>query len=184
MKKAFILAFILLCASTMSRGKDKEGKVLQVVPSVDFSRYSGKWYEIARLPNRFQKGCAGEVIATYSLLEGGRLKVVNQCRKSDGQINRAEGKGRLANQNGPNSKLKVRFAPSWLSWLPFVWGDYWIIELAEDYSYAVVGTPDRNYLWILSRTPQMEEAIYKRVIEKAAAAGFDVTQVIRTRQSS
>lgn len=184
MKKFFALTFILLVTATLYRSGDKDRKPLQVVSSVDLSRYTGRWYEIARLPNRFQKDCAGEVMATYSLLGADQLKVVNQCQKQNGQISQVEGKARLANKNGPNSKLEVRFAPSWLSWLPVVWGDYWIIELAQDYSYSVVGTPDRKYLWILSRTPQMEEETYKRLMEKAAAAGFNVAQVMKTRHSS
>jgi len=95
----------------------------------------------------------------------------------------AEGKARLASANGPNSKLKVRFAPAWLSWLPAVWGDYWIIELAPDYSYSVVGTPDRKYLWILSRTPQMDAATYDRLVRQSAAKGFDVARLVKTNQS-
>lgn len=165
-----------------SKADDVKTKSVQVVPSVDLPRYTGKWYEIARLPNKFQKDCVGEVTATYSLLREGRLKVVNECRKERG-VARVEGEARLRDKNGPNSKLKVRFAPSWLSWLPFVWGDYWIIELAPDYSYSVVGTPDRKYLWILSRTAEMEAGTYKRVIEKAAAQGFDVSKLMKTRQS-
>lgn len=156
---------------------------LGVAPSVDLSRYAGKWYEIGRLPNRFQNSCAGEVIAAYSLLEGDQLKVVNQCRQNNGQTTTAEGEARLADKSGRNSKLKVRFAPAWLSWLPAVWGDYWIIDLAPDYSFSVVGTPDRKYLWILSRTPQMDDAIYQRIVKQTAAKGFDVPRLVRTRQS-
>jgi apolipoprotein D and lipocalin family protein len=182
-KNLFALTLILLLTSNLSRADDQDRILLQVVPVVDLSRYTGKWYEIARLPNKFQKDCAGEVIATYSLLEGGKLKVVNQCRKQNGRIEKAEGKARLANKNGSNSKLEVRFAPPWLSWLPFVWGDYWIIELAEDYSYSVVGTPDRKYLWILSRAPQMDEGTYKSLIEKAEGQGFNVAKLMKTSQS-
>ncbi|MEP7274696.1 MAG: lipocalin family protein, partial [Acidobacteriota bacterium] len=162
---------------------DDANKTLQVVPTVDLVRYAGRWYELARLPNSFQKSCSGEVVATYSLLEQGELKVVNECRKANGQVEQAEGKARLADPSGANSKLKVRFAPAFLSWLPAVWGDYWIIELAPDYSYSVVGTPDRKYLWILSRTPQMDAAIYQRLLENAAKAGFDVSMVVRTKQA-
>ena len=183
MMKLFAIALIVLSVSVLSSTKVKDRKSLQVVPSVDLSRYTGKWYEIARLPNRFQENCAGEVMATYSLLEGSQLKVINRCRKPNGEIKEAQGKARLADKNGPTSKLEVRFAPSWLSWLPAVWGDYWIIDLASDYSYSVVGTPDRDYLWILSRTPQMEEATYKGLIDKAAAAGFSVERMVKTRQA-
>jgi apolipoprotein D and lipocalin family protein len=139
---------------------------------------------VARLPNRFQEKCVGEVTATYSLLEGDKIRVVNACGQKDGKLMMAEGKARLASANGPNSKLKVRFAPAWLSWLPAVWGDYWIIELAPDYSYSVVGTPDRKYLWILSRTPQMDAATYDQLLGQLAAKGFDVARLVKTRQSN
>jgi apolipoprotein D and lipocalin family protein len=158
-------------------------QTLEVVPTVDLSRYAGKWYEIARLPNRFQKRCAGEVTAEYSL-SGDQLAVVNQCRLNDGQTDQAKGTARLANKNGPTSKLEVRFAPAWLSWLPAVWGDYWVIDLAPDYSYSVVGTPDRKYLWVLSRTPKMDEELYQSIIKQAAGKGFDVSRLIKTRQAS
>ncbi len=158
-------------------------KTLEVVTSVDLSRYTGKWYEIARLPFKYQKDCTGDVTATYSLLGAGEIKVVNACRKKNGQIEEAEGKARLADKKGPNSKLKVRFAPAWLSWLPFVWGDYWIIDVAPDYSYSVVGTPDRKYFGILSRNPHMDEATYKKLIGKAAKAGFEVARMLHTKQT-
>ena len=176
-------ALIPILAMTAVLASAASSKTLEVAPSVDLSRYAGKWYEIARLPNRFQNSCAGEVIADYSLLEGDQLKVVNQCRQNNGQTTSAEGEARLAGKSGPNSKLKVRFAPVWLSWLPVVWGDYWIIDLAPDYSFSVVGTPDRKYLWILSRTPQMDDAIYQRIVKQTAAKGFDVPRLVRTRQS-
>ncbi len=182
MKKLFALGLIILPVLALSRTTNSDTKSVQAVSSVDLTRYAGKWYEIARLPNRFQKDCTGEVSATYSPLEAGRLKVVNECRKNGGIV-RAEGVARLAVKDGSNSKLKVRFAPSWLSWVPFVWGDYWVIELAPDYSYSVVGTPDRKYLWILSRSPQMDEGTYKRLIERAEAQGFDSARLLKTRQS-
>lgn len=152
---------------------------LRVVPAVEFSRYAGLWYEIARLPNRFEEKCASDVTATYSLKGKDRLKVVNQCRKKNGELTKAEGVARLASDKGPNSRLKVRFAPAFLSFLPFVWGDYQIMELAPDYGYALVGEPERKYLWILSRAPKMDEATYLRLKDAAAAQGFDVSRLIR-----
>ncbi len=94
----------------------------------------------------------------------------------------AVGDAKLADRTGPNSRLKVRFAPAFLSFLPFVWGDYQIMELAPDYSYAVVGDPSRKYLWFLSRNPQMDEATYLRLTEAARSQGFDVSKLIRTKQ--
>ena len=182
LRRLFALVFVFTGASAMAVADRPQS--LEVVPSVDLSRYAGKWYEIARLPNRFQNKCAGEVTATYSQLEGGQLKVVNECRQQNGQITRAEGRARLADKSGTNSKLEVRFAPAWLGWLPAVWGDYWIIDLAPDYSYAVVGSPDRKYLWVLSRTPQLAEATYEQITRRVAAQGFEASRLVKTAQAN
>ena len=109
--------------------------VVTTVPNLDLIRYAGKWYEIARYPNRFQKSCAGDVTAEYVLQADGRIQVINECRRADGSLNRAEGVARKANPSGPTSQLKVRFAPAFLSFISAVWGDYWIIGLADDYSW-------------------------------------------------
>lgn len=153
---------------------------LEVVPTVDLKRYTGVWYEVARLPNRFQRHCAGDVTATYDLRSDGRLSVINACRRADGSIDKAEGVARISSPDGPSSKLEVRFAPAWLGWLPMVWGDYWVIELSPDYSYSVVGTPNRKYLWILARDPRMDEPTLASIMRRAAERGFDATSVIRT----
>jgi len=182
-RRLAVLPLILLLVPAISRAEEGKPPPLQTVPSVDLARYAGKWYEIARLPAWFQKKCAGEVVATYTLLEKSEMKVVNECRDGKGEIRKSEGKARPAASDGPASKLKVRFAPSWMSWLPMVWGDYWIIELDEDYRYSVVGTPDRKYLWILSRTPQMDEATYAGIVERAAGAGFEVARLVMTEQA-
>ena len=173
----FVLSFCLLPAVS-----NAQPKKLDVVPSVDLSRYAGKWYEIARLPNRFQDHCTGEVSATYTIQKDGRIRVLNACRIKDGTMDSAEGIARLATEGGPNSKLKVRFAPGFLSFLPFVWGDYWILQLAPDYSHTVVGDPGRKYLWILAREPKIEESVYKQLVAKAGADGFDVSRLLRTKQ--
>jgi apolipoprotein D and lipocalin family protein len=144
----------------------------------------GTWYEIARLPNWFQKQCAGEVTATYTLLDDGAIKVVNRCRKETGQTAEAEGRAKRASGDGPNTKLRVRFAPRILSFLPFVWGNYWIIVLSPDYSYAVVGDPARKYLWVLSRTSTMDDTTLQSVLDQVKQKGYDLTGLIRTMQSS
>lgn len=180
-KKVFAAGLMLLFAAFLVRAERKGKEPLRVVPSVDLPRYAGLWYEVARLPNRFEEKCASDVTAEYTLKSADRIKVVNRCRKRDGQMSEAVGDAKLADSKGPNSRLKVRFAPSFLSFLPFVWGDYQIIELAPDYSYAVVGAPDRKYLWVLARNPRMDEATYLRLLEAARAEGFDVSQMIRTQ---
>lgn len=172
----------MLFAALVVKAERKERDELRVVPSVDLPRYAGLWYEVARLPNRFEEKCAGDVTAEYTLKGTDRFKVVNRCRKHDGKMTEAVGEAKLADGEGPNSRLKVRFAPAFLSFLPFVWGDYQIIELAPDYSYAVVGDPGRKYLWLLSRNPSMDEATYLRLTEAARSQGFDVSRLIRTKQ--
>ena len=180
-RKMAAAALMLLFAALLAKAGQEKKEPLRVVPSVDLRRYAGLWYEVARLPNRFEEKCAGDVTAEYTPRGEDRLKVVNRCRKRDGEMTEAAGEARLADKEGPNSSLKVRFAPGLLSFLPMVWGDYQIIELAPDYSYAAVGAPDRKYLWILSRTPQLDEAAYQRLTEAARAQGFDVGRLIRTR---
>jgi len=180
-KRLAAVGLLLLFAALIVKAERKEREPLRVVPSVDLPRYAGLWYEVARLPNRFEEKCAGDVTAEYTLKEKDRLKVVNRCRRRDGRMTEAVGDAKLAEREGPNSRLKVRFAPAFLSFLPFVWGDYQLIELAPDYTYAVVGAPDRKYLWILSRTPQLDEATYLRLLEAARSQGFDVSRMIRTQ---
>jgi apolipoprotein D and lipocalin family protein len=149
------------------------------LPDLDLNRYGGRWYEIARLPNRFQKNCARETKADYELLPDGRIKVVNTCLAADGRAIRAEGRARLADRQGPASRLKVRFAPPVLAFLPMVWGDYWVLDLMDDYSAALVGTPDRRYLWVLARLPSLDEDTYQRLVRTAAAQGFAVERLVR-----
>ena len=148
---------------------------LDVVPSVDLNRYAGKWYEIARLPNRFQRDCAGNTTATYTLRPNGKITVLNECRKSDGRQKSAKGTARVADAKGPNTKLKVTF------FWPFS-GKYWIIDLDPEYRWAVVGEPSRDYLWILSREPQLDAALYQQIVERARQRGFDTDKLLKTRQ--
>jgi apolipoprotein D and lipocalin family protein len=118
------------------------------VPNVDLKRYEGAWHEVARLPNRFQKDCVSDVTANYKLRSDGNIDVLNRCRTRDGRFIQATGLARRASKDQPNSVLRVRFAPAFLSFLPQVWGDYQVRALATDYSYAAVGSGDFKYLWI------------------------------------
>jgi len=156
---------------------------LRVVESVDLTRYAGRWYEAARLPNRFQDQCLGDVVVHYALRTDGRIDVVNRCRTSASTVDEARGIGRKAGDQQSSARLEVRFAPAILSFLSSVWGDYWIIGLGPEYTWAVVGTPSREYLWILSRTPEMSATSYERAIEIARGNGFDVTRVVKTTNS-
>ena len=183
MSRRVILGACALLALVAVARADKRREPLRVVPSVDPVRYAGRWYEIARLPNPFQNKCAGDVTADYAVRAGGGFDVLNRCRRADGTVTSAKGRARAADRRGPNSKLEVRFAPGYLSFLPFVWGDYQVIDLAPDYSYALVGEPGREYLWVLSRTPRMDEETYGRAVARAAAEGFDVSKLMKTEQS-
>jgi apolipoprotein D and lipocalin family protein len=155
---------------------------LQVVAPVDLKRYAGVWYEQARLPNRFQEKCAGQVSARYSLRADGRIDVLNRCVRSPGDVEEALGEARAIPVPGLTDagRLEVRFAPAWMSWLPFVWGDYWILALDPGYEVALVGTPNREYLWVLSREQRVSPARLEAMLEHARSAGFPVDRVIRT----
>lgn len=142
------------------------------VDALDIDRYAGQWHEIAHLPVSFQKKCVGDITATYSLRSDGRISVINGCRVEDGTRTQAEGVARPV--KGHPGQLEVRFAPDWLSWVPLIWADYWVIALDPDYQWAVVGEPDRKYLWILSRSPSMERGQLDALKARAEAMGYDL----------
>ncbi|MGO4393167.1 lipocalin family protein [Variovorax sp. M-6] len=152
---------------------------LQVVAPVDLKRYAGLWHEQARLPNRFQARCTGPVTAEYTPLADGTIEVRNRCILADGRFDEAVGSARVvpvAGQPGAG-RFEVRFAPEWLGWLPLVWGDYWILKLDRDYQVALVGTPNRQYLWVLSREPRLDDATLQAELDYARTLGFDVDKV-------
>jgi apolipoprotein D and lipocalin family protein len=169
---------LLLGGVTMASG-NVQPHAVQTVDAVDLERYAGDWFEIARFPNRFQKQCAGDVRASYARRPDGRIDVTNRCRAQDGRQTEAKGVAKVIDAR-TSAKLKVRFAPAVLSVLPFVWGDYWILGLANDYSWAVVGSPDRAYLWVLARAPALDGESYGAALSTARANGFDVTRLERT----
>ena len=148
----------------------EEYNKLEVVPHVELEKYLGKWFEIAHLPARFQEGCT-DTTATYTLSKDGNISVLNECRRN-GKVKLANGKAKVVDKNS-GAKLKVTF------FWPF-YGDYWIIDLGKDYNYAVVGTPNRKYLWILSRTPQIADKLFSQLLESAKSKGFDVSKLIKT----
>ncbi|MFW5815738.1 MAG: lipocalin family protein [Wenzhouxiangella sp.] len=156
---------------------------LELVDSLDLERYQGRWYEIALLPNRFQRRCVSDTSARYRLREDGRVEVTNRCRQEDGSWRVAQGVARKADPDGPNAALEVRFAPRWLAWLPFVWGDYRVIALGEDYEYAMVGSRNRKYLWILARQPGLDPDVLARLRSHAQAQGFDVDNLVMSAHS-
>jgi apolipoprotein D and lipocalin family protein len=181
--KWFTALFILTLSVATVTSQNPAPAPVKTVSSVDLSRYSGKWYEIARYPNKFQDQCIGDVTATYTIKDPGKLEVLNQCRKKDGKLDAAKGAGKVVDKSS-NSKLKVRFAPAFLSVLGFVWGDYWVIDLGPNYEYSVVGDPGRDYLWILSREPKISDSVYNDIIQRVEAQGFDPSRLVKTPQNS
>ncbi|MDR3705182.1 MAG: lipocalin family protein [Paludibacteraceae bacterium] len=145
---------------------------LQTVAQVDINRYAGKWYEIGAYPQWFEKGCSN-VTATYTVKEK-YVEVLNACIKND-KPKSIKGKAFVVKNSG-NAKLKVQF------FFPFK-GNYWIIDLADDYSWAVVSDPKRKTLWILSRTPQMDESVYTSITGSLTKNGFDLSKLKKTDQS-
>lgn len=177
-----ICSMLAVSVSAINTDDSKPGKdKVKTVSSVDLKRYTGKWYEIAKLPNKFQKQCAGNVTADYSLQPDGDIEVINRCLKRDGQYDDAKGKAKVVDKQS-NAKLEVRFAPAVLSFIPQVWGDYWIIDLDQNYQYAVVGDPKQKYLWILSRTAQMDDATYQRILRNIEKMGYDPNKLVKTPQ--
>lgn len=149
---------------------------LETVPFVDLQRYAGKWYEIARLEQRFQKGCINST-ATYSFRDDGDIRVVNECEVK-GKDKRKKATGRAwVTDSETNSKLRVQFILTGLK-LSFLSGKYWVLDLGPDYSHAMIGDPSRKYFWLLSRTPEMDGTLLADLTAKAAAMGFDTSAFI------
>ncbi len=172
-----LMCAVGVAAASAAAGQDRP---VQTVDKVELGRYVGEWFEMARFPNRFQRQCLGDVRAVYAVRQDGRLDVVNRCRTEDG-VTEARGVARVVDSR-TFAKLKVRFAPAILSFLPAVWGDYWVVGLAPDYAWATVGSPDRKYLWILGRTSSIGPDAYTAALAAATSNGFDVARLTRTVQ--
>lgn len=142
------------------------------VEAFDLGRHAGQWHEIAHLPTRFQKKCAADITAHYSLRADGRISVRNRCRMDSGKLIEAEGIARQV--EGHPGRLQVRFAPDWLSWLPWVWADYWVIALDPEYQWVVIAEPGHEQLWVLSRTPTMDAALFESLKQRATGMGYDL----------
>lgn len=179
----FGCVLLALALSASAAHAAQAERPVETVSRVDLNRYVGEWFEIARLPNWFQKSCASDVRARYATRDDGRIDVVNACQKTDGQTTEARGLARVVDAR-TSAKLKVRFAPAVLSFLPMVWGDYWIVGLADDYRWAVVGSPDRKYLWILARTPSLDTTCVDEALAVARRQGFDTERLIRTTHTA
>ena len=146
------------------------------VAALNVQRYSGQWHEIARLPMYFQRHCLDQVTATYTPLANGQIRVDNACRTEEGKTLRSIGVARKV--AGKPGQLQVRFAPEWLTWLPMVWADYWVVDLDAQYRWAVVGGPSHKYLWILSRSPTMKRETFDQIKADATARGYDTSKLV------
>lgn len=175
--KTLFAFLVMACAAHLAHATEP----LTTVPALDVPRYMGTWYEIAKLPNWFQRKCVSNTRAIYVLQAEGKVQVTNRCKRESGEVDEAVGAARqIGSANSP--KLQVRFAPAWLSLIPVVWGDYWVVELDDNYQWVAVSEPGRQYLWILSRSPRMEPATYADLLVRLARKGLDVQKLEPTRQ--
>ena len=161
------------CAALGPKHPVGNAAVPQPAKAVELPRYLGRWYEIARYDQSFQKGCEA-VSADYALREDGKISVRNSCRKADGKVSVANGKAKIVDA-ASNAKLKVSFFG------PF-YGDYWVLDSADDYAWAIVGEPSGRYLWLLAREATPAPDKVEALIARARALGYDTSLLIRTRQ--
>ena len=175
MKKVMLLAVLMSFVVSVEAGR----KPLPTVNSVDINRYLGKWYEIARFDQRFQRGCTATE-AIYSLRDDGDIKVLNRCRLNspEGELKEAVGRAWVKDKKN-NAKLRVQFFLREFRFFLFA-GNYWIIDLDEDYQHAMIGDPSRKYLWILSRDTKLSQEVYDRLVDKAESLGFDTSKLLVT----
>ena len=177
-----IAATALLALGLAGRAAD-HGEV-KPVPRVDAQRYAGTWYEVARLPNRFQADCASDVVAHYQPRPDGTLQVTNSCRTPTGRVETDVGRAWPPSESAGNaSRLKVSFLPRWLQWLPVGKGDYWVVMLDPEYRWSVVSEPRREYLWVLSRTPTLPPDQLARLVDHLRAQGYPADQLVLTKQT-
>jgi len=180
---AAVLAAAVLCAALSACAGPAAFDPAKAPPTfarVDPARYQGTWYEIARLPMWFQRSCLRSQ-ATYGLLETGGLSVLNECETAAGGRESVTGTARAVD-GGKNARLEVRF-DSWFA--PLIpsqpQGNYWVLYLDEAYQTVIVGTPDRRNLWIMARTPSIDEARYAELVGIARGLGFDTEKLIRRK---
>ena len=173
------LTVLALCLTVTACAGVEHKDTLPTVASVDLARYAGTWYEIARLPMWFQRHCVDSK-AMYTSRPDGSIGVHNECLTDSGGVNQAEGVATVIDPK-TNARLTVVFDNFFARLFGSSRdGNYWILALDPAYRTAMVGTPDRRFLWILSRAPQLEEATYRRLVEQAKRLGFSTTNLIRT----
>lgn len=173
MVRYFLCLIMLLSAPTWASFTP------QTVPKVDLNRYMGKWYEVAKIPNTFQKTCISDITVNYTLLANNHVAGVNTCRKANGELYQLAVDGKV--QDASNAKIVFKITSSWLRFIPMIRADYWIVDLANDYSYAAVATADGKYLWILARQPQLAESVYLQIVQRVAKLGFATDKLVKNK---
>lgn len=179
-KSGVLTGFLLFTLVAYSQEENKSDSIeVKTVLSVDLNKYAGKWYEIAKIPNKFQRNCISGATATYKLREDGDIDVINRCTEDDGEIDDAEGLAQIVDTVS-NAKLTVSFVS--ILGFHFFWSDYWIIGLGENYDFAVVGHPTRRYGWILSRTPKLSEEKLGEAFQILKNNGYNPKDFVMTKQ--
>lgn len=178
-----ILGLLLIGLGSSQVMAQQGDQSVKTIAALDVPRYLGTWYEVAKFPNWFQKKCVSNTKAVYTAKPDGNLRVLNSCKTATGEISEAEGLARQIGAKG-SPKLEVRFAPEWLSFLPLVWGDYWVIDLDPQYQVAAVSDPRREYLWVLSRTPQLDPKVYADLLQRLTQQQFDIQKLELTSQKN
>ena len=170
--RSLLLGLALLASQAIA-----ETPALTTIAALDVPRYMGTWYEIARTPNCFQINFVGQSRSDYQLQGDGSVQVINLCRRASGEMNEAIGQARQL--GGPTSpKLEVRFAPAWLSFIPAVWGDYWVVDIDEAYQWVIVSEPSRKYLWLLARQPRLATDLRQQLLQRLERLGFSTAQLL------
>lgn len=176
--KTNIIMIFLIFLTGVAWGETNMNKnELTTVTNVNLRRYVGKWFEIAKIPNRFQKKCVKNTTAEYVLRDDGRITVINTCEKRSGDKVIAKGIAKIVDTDS-NAKLKVSFVR--FLGISLFWGNYWIIGLDKDYSYAVVGEPKRKYGWILARNPKLSSELRKKIEKILIENGYDPSRFVNT----
>lgn len=178
MKKVFSAFVCLMIVGSIALAKKPE---VPTAPHVDLEKYLGKWYEVASIPQSFQRKCVGNTSAEYSTAEDNLIKVLNSCDTESGDRKIAEGRAKVTDQDH-NSKLKVTFVKL-IKWIFALGGNYWILDVAPNYSHALIGDPSLKYAWILSRTPSLDKSVFIEAEAKYRSLGYDTCKILTSIQS-
>ena len=184
MKKLSILSAIVfvLAFNAFVSGQTAAPAAPNAVTTLDPAKFAGKWYEIAAFSNNFQRKCIANITMTYTLKKNGVFDVVNECLETDGTTKTAKGSAKIAKKTAPG-KMKIRFSSGFFSFLPGVWEDHWVIDLDKNYEYAVIGGPKREYLWVISRKPEMSDAQYQDILRRIEDQGYNPAKFLKTPQN-